>query len=72
MKNQMLRVELNDGEVLIGVEVPMRDEYLLRVGIPVEFAFKFQEDTGIWFVHSNFKKISFLAHEIIESKTIIK
>jgi hypothetical protein len=71
MKNQMLRVELNDGEVLIGKEVPMKEEYLRSAGMPIKFSFMFQADKGIWLLHSNYKRISFLAHDTIKAKTII-
>lgn len=73
MKNQMLRVELHDGEVFKGIEVEMNEEMLSKTNFPfsLDMVLVMFSD-GIWFLHSYGKKVSFLGNDIIKSKTIIK
>lgn len=68
MNEEMLRVELNDGEVLEGIEIEMPEHFLSDMGLPKNAKSMF---SGIWLLHSNSQKVSFLAHDHIKSKTIM-
>lgn len=69
MKKPMLTVTLNTGEKLVGTELIPNDKFFRDHGIPLQARAMFD---GIWLLHSNLKKVSFLAHDTIISKVPMK
>lgn len=65
----ILRVELQNGTVLEGIEVQLKDSFQIGAS---PFTFIANEQTGMWLKHIGSNKVSFLANETIVSKRIIK